>query len=218
MNENELVGTLNEIQARVLATGRTPADNRNFKAAWRQLTSMGFKVRRHRSRARGNLTIRYTIERLNGGNFLFTNLRPDDGYRTLNGDCTTRALAFILEGTMTYREIEREQYMLAAQRRTRRNSAGTWELVATHRGYVLARLDRGVKRGVLAEALRGIAHPLISRSSGHAAAIDTEGRVRDTWDSRGGVVKAVIIHHDDMEFAKERMRVIGNELHLAVCA
>ena len=139
-----------------------------------------------------------------------TDVRPGDGIRTLKGDCTTRAMAFCLEGIMSYREIESRQYLLAAQRHTRRNTHGTWDIVIREKGWIQVNLLRHTKRSVLARILRGyISKPCISRSSGHVAAIDTDGRVRDTWDSRGGKVRAIFVHGNDYGSVESALRRHG---------
>jgi hypothetical protein len=130
--------------------------------------------------------------------FEYTDVRPN--HKTLVGDCTTRAMAFMLKGIMTYDEIEKEQYSLARGTGLRRNSTTIWRKVLLNRGYEIIRLPRPVKRSVVAKILGGtITLPIATISSGHVAVVDVGGIVRDTWDSRGGKVKSIIAKKSEIE-------------------
>lgn len=193
---------MNEIQRNALAGFITRDEKAEFRAYSRKVAELGYTLH-HKSEKSGGRLVCVTwyvtegkkVSRNTECEWIKTDVRPDDGYRTLKGDCTTRAMSFCLEGTMSYREIESRQYALAAQKRTRRNTRGTWEIVIREKGWIDVRLGRGVKRSVLARILRGhLTKPCISQSSGHVAAIDTNGCVRDTWDSRGGRVDRIYVH------------------------
>lgn len=130
--------------------------------------------------------------------FEYTNVRPNR--KTLVGDCTTRAMAFMLKDIMTYDEIEREQYSLARGTGLRRNTTAIWEKVLLNRGYEKIKLARPVKRSVVAKLLGGIITlPIATLSSGHVAVVDVGGIVRDTWDSRGGKVTKIIAKRSEIE-------------------
>lgn len=210
MNEiDTLVARLNKLQGRVYRN-RAPL-NADEKNEWREtaneIRSNGYVLRRHRGK---DGKVRWWAVRSDDTSlrnsecpYIFTDVRPNDGTRTLRGDCTSRAMTFVLQGTMTYRQIESEQYALAAReksrgRRARRNSNGIWDLVIINRGWVKIALNRALKRSIVGKRLAGKIHaPVISLSCGHVAAIDENGAVRDTWDSRGGRVRAIYARKED---------------------
>ena len=202
----DCVSRLNAIQRSVYCGLISPEEKAEWRAYTRKVREMGYTLhKRSLKNAFGRkvgvdwyATKGEKVSRNTECEWIKTNVRPDDGCRTLKGDCTTRAMAFCLEGTMTYREIESRQYVLAAQRHTRRNTRGTWDIVIREKGWMEVYLGRGVKRSVLARMLSGrLTRPCISQSSGHVAAIDTNGCVRDTWDSRGGRVDRIYVHGND---------------------
>ena len=133
--------------------------------------------------------------------------------RVLKGDCTTRAMAFILNGSMSYREIESLQYRLAYSAQSqgksvRRNSTSIWVRVLLDRGYneIVFSYGKKVKRSILGRMFNiGLTHPIASISKGHVAVIDTDGVVRDTWDSRGGRCYKLLVHKDDMGIVSRRL-------------
>lgn len=196
---------MNEIQRSAFGGLITRDEKAEFRAYSRKVAELGYTLHHKSVKSLGRrvgvtwyVTEGKKVSRNTECEWIKTNVRPDDGCRTLKGDCTTRAMAFCLEGTMTYREIESRQYVLAAQRHTRRNTRGTWDIVIREKGWMEVYLGRGVKRSVLARMLSGrLTRPCISQSSGHVAAIDTNGCVRDTWDSRGGRVDRIYVHGND---------------------
>jgi hypothetical protein len=211
MNEEikTLVSTLNGIQRNALRGSITKEDRAVWRSTWDRLHDLGYtgKKRKVRNAWGGIAEVvwsavpkveREKVSRNTECEFIPTDVRPKDR-KTLKGDCTTRAMAYCLNGVMTYDEIERRQYELAAKRHTRRNSNGTWDIVLVEHEYVKVRLARQVKRSVLARMLAAvITHPVVSHSSGHVAVIDKDG-VHDTWDSRGGRCDALHAFKDDIE-------------------
>lgn len=189
----------------------TPMVKREFRQLSASLRKFGYRAKSKKVRNAFGKTIgciwsavpleeaTKNANRRNGEcQFVYTDVRPKNR-RTLKGDCTTRAMTYCLSGKMSYDEIEREQYALAARMGTRRNSTGTWEIVITKRGYDKISLNCKIKRSVLAHLLAGvISHPIISRSSGHVAVIDKDG-VHDTWDSRGGKCDRLYVFNEDAE-------------------
>lgn len=121
--------------------------------------------------------------------YSYTNVRPDR--KTLNGDCTTRALTFLMGGSKTYDEIEAEQYKIGARMKTRRNNRMVWTKIISDYGYRKISL-RKTKRSVLGSILKNVLQkPIATVSSRHVAVLDVGGIVRDTWDSRGGRVNEI---------------------------
>lgn len=207
MELKEIVERLNCLQQKAFITGITDEIRSEWKGLCEQLRGLGYRARR---RHRNGTTQWYasSLERANTRNreceYIHTDIRPNDGMRVLKGDCTTRAMAFCLDGVMSYREVEAEQYALAAQTNmntrfhVRRNTNGTWEKVILDLGYVKVQLMTGVKRSVLGGLLANrITSPVCSHSRGHVAAIDQKGAVRDTWDSRGGRCDYLLVNGCD---------------------
>lgn len=141
-------------------------------------------------------------------------LTPNDGKKTCKGNCTTRAMSYCLQGIFTYREIETEQYRLAkleneergtyrgdGRRKTHRNTDGTWDKVMLDFGYRWIHFCKTYRRDTLAYALREISTPMITQSSGHVAVIES-GYVVDSWDSRHGRCKKILVKNDDFERIK----------------
>jgi hypothetical protein len=221
MNEeiNNIVTRLNTIQKKVFDYSLTSADRREFKELTRKLGTLGYRASKRRVRDTFGRLIAVvwsakSIEqsRKDGRNteceFIFTDVRPKNR-RTLKGDCTTRAMAYCLNGQMTYDEIESRQYVLAAQRHTRRNTNGTWDIILTEHDYAKINLWRSVKRSVLARMLaKVITRPVVSHSSGHVAVIDKDG-VHDTWDSRGGRCDALHVYKTDVVVVRECLKSRG---------
>jgi len=143
---------------------------------------------------RGKMRVRHTEL------FADTNVRPEN-YNTRDynkGDCTTRALTYILGGKMSYDEIERRQYALAARLGTRRNTSGTWDIIAKENGFRWVYMFSKKNRGLLARMLKGFTSPVITHSRGHVAVIDG-GLVRDNWDSTGGLVDNILVKVEEAE-------------------
>lgn len=131
--------------------------------------------------------------------FEATNVRPDN-YNTKDfnkGDCTTRAMYYALNGSISYEDIEAEQYRLGKERGTRRNAIGTWDLVLKNRGFSWIEFSRLITREALALRLKSFENPMVTVSRGHACAIHM-GKVIDTWDSRGGRCYGVLVRNADI--------------------
>lgn len=211
---DELVGKLNVLQAKCYDNGTLSVEERSvWSATCYAIRSQGYSLKHRRGWDGDKRVCRWwavSNNATNGRNtecrYVYTDVRPDDGMRVLKGDCTTRAMTFILNGSMTYREIESLQYHLAysaqAQgKNVRRNSTTIWTKVLLDRGYneVMFAYGKKVKRSILGRMFNsGLTHPIASISKGHVAVIDTDGIVRDTWDSRGGRCYKLLIHNDDM--------------------
>ena len=137
-----------------------------------------------------------------------TNVRPED-YNTHDynsGDCTTRAMAFVLRGILSYKEIEAKQYSLAKVRNTRRNTTGTWDLVLREFNYSWIEIKSGnyTQRGRLANLFAEFNEPILAVSRTHVAVLD-KGQIVDTWDSSRGKVFALLV--SDFEIAKVSARL-----------
>lgn len=135
---------------------------------------------------------------------VITNVRPED-YKSHRegggdncGDCTTRAMTYCLNGEMTYREIEDEQYRLAKIRHTVRNANGVWDSVLIKRGFSWVQLDTLKSRANIASYLVSVESPMVTLSRTHACAIH-KGKVIDTWDSRGGRVYGILAKNEDID-------------------
>lgn len=146
--------------------------------------------------------------------YVFTNVRPNDykshreGGSDNCGDCTTRSLCYCLNGAMTYREIEDEQYRLAKVRSTRRNTTGTWDKILTQRGFSWVQLDNAVIRDKIAYYLSFIDSPMVTLSRTHTCAIH-KGKVIDTWDSRAGRVYGVLVKNEVITDVIKRLCDMG---------
>ena len=126
-----------------------------------------------------------------------TNVRPDNwnSHDNCKGDCTTRAITYALNGEMTYAEVEKEQYRLAAAYGTHRNTTGTYDQILVNRGWRWIQFSKCVSRGEVAVYLAkslGKDVTALTLSRTHIAAVKN-GELIDTWDSRGGKVFAVLV-------------------------
>lgn len=215
-----IVARLNDLQSRVFDENRRL--NRDERAEWRSLVRAvfagGYVLKRKRIRNQMGWTVKvvWRVERrpvekapVSTDGFVLTDVRPNDGRRTLKGDCTTRAMTFALKES--YRDIEREQYALADREnaaisltgvrvgRLHRNSSSLWPKLMYSRGWERITLVRTITRGNVGRLVKGRIHaPILAVSSGHVAVVDENGDTRDTWDSRGGRVRYVIVRRDDM--------------------
>ena len=218
-----LVDKLNKIQAKVYEDGRISYDD---KAEWRALTLdikwNGYVLRKKNiknalGRRVGTIWRAIPADGVTKRTRHFSaelkkiDMTPNDGKPTCKGNCTTRAMSFCLQGIFTYREIEHEQYRLAAEanekkgrywgdgrRKVHRNSSGTWDVIMLDLGYVWIKFNRTVRRDNLAVALRNIEYPIITHSSGHVAVVD-KGFVVDSWDSRHGRCDRILIKPEDTD-------------------
>jgi hypothetical protein len=222
---DELVGKLNVLQAKCYDKGALSVEEKGeWSATCLAIRMQGYSLK-HRKGWDGDKRIcrwwavsnNATTGRNTECQYVYTDVRPNDGMRVLKGDCTTRAMTFILNGSMSYREIESLQYRLAysaqAQgRNVRRNSTTIWSKVLLDRGYSELMFAGGqkIKRSVLGRMFNsGLTHPIASISKGHVAVIDTDGIVRDTWDSRGGRCYKLLVHNDDMSRVCSRLAERG---------
>ena len=221
MNVKEIVERLNLLQCKAFG-GLTDEIRSEWKGLCEKLHALGYRARR-----KGCMWYASSLKRANTRNteceYIYTDIRPKDGRRTLRGDCTTRAMAFCLEGVMSYREIEAKQYALAASvkaegyRRARRNTNGIWEKVITELGYVRIGLTFRVKRSLLGRYLAGeIFSPVCAHSKGHVAVIDQNGAVRDTWDSRGGLCDYLLVNGCDLEKVRDVLTSHGVTITISI--
>ena len=214
-----LVSRLNELQS--LAYNSTRHEianviNPEFCAIATEIKAMGYVLKKRTCRewrdgccyrtCKWYAVLPSTNTRNNECEYIYTDIRPKN--RTcLKGDCTTRALTYALGGD--YTKIENRQYEIAALRGGLRNQNSNWGRVAEENGFVRIWWIGSVKRSVLGGMVRKngkVNRPLITVSSGHCAVVDTDGSVRDTWDSRGGRVKYVYCHKSDTNTILERLK------------
>lgn len=141
-------------------------------------------------------------------NFKEVNVRPEDykchrdGGSDNGGDCTTRCMTYCLNGAMSYREVEDEQYRLAKIRGTRRNTTGTYDLIMKNFGYEWIQLNTLKSRGYVAKYLKVIESPMMTLSRTHICPIH-KGEVIDTWNSTGGMVFGIMVKVEDIDHAIE---------------
>lgn len=223
MTVDEIISKLNEIQKKAYTPwGISSVERVEWRAYVADLDWLGYTIKSKTIRdglgrkvatiwravsksAAKKRTRHFTAEWKN------VNMRPNDGKPYCKGDCTTRAMSYCLQGIFTYREIESEQYRLAHmmneerglvrgdyRRKIRRNSNGTWDSIMTDLGYRWITLRETVRRDNLAVYLREIPHPAITLSSGHVAVVD-RGDVVDSWDSRHGRCKKILVNGEDYD-------------------
>jgi hypothetical protein len=199
-----IVDTLNSLQAEILKAlpfekERKARIKREFSVFAEELKKNGYFPKFHKTRGKAEwIWYAIPLEDLHAGKFSrntecgyeYTNVRPDR--KTLKGDCTTRTLAYLLSGTKTYDEIEREQYRIGDSLHQRRNARMTWTTILVNHGYRKIFLRRKVKRSVVGCILKDtISRPVATISAHHVAVVDVGGIVRDIWDSRGGRVDEI---------------------------
>lgn len=210
-----LVSRLNELQS--LAYNSTRYEianviNPEFRAIATEIKAMGYVLKKRSYRDgfyrkhRWSAVMPSESTRNNECEYVYTDIRPKN--RTcLKGDCTTRALTYALGGD--YTKIENRQYEIAALRGGLRNQNSNWGRVAEENGFVRIWWIGSIKRSVLGGMVRKngkVNRPLITVSSGHCAVVDTDGSVRDTWDSRGGRVRYVYCHKSDTNTILEMLK------------
>ena len=203
------VKRLNEIQTDYHATGTMTDD---MKVAWRQtiflLKMRGVTAKKVilRDDCGNRLGVRWEAVKKDEGHkakyvaeWKNRSVRPDDGERCLRGDCTTRSMTYALGGVFSYREIEREQYRRAELKHSHRNISGIWDSIMLDLGYTWVCLRGKIRRDRLAILLAPVVdYPVITLSARHAAIVEA-GAVVDTWDSRGGRCKALLVKDEDAQ-------------------
>lgn len=217
MTINERIDRLNALQLKHY----TKPLNDEERAEWRSITfsisSEGYKIRKHHRVMKiiNGQMVNCVVwsanipKRNRQCEFIYTNMRPN--HTTLKGDCTTRALSFVLQGEMTYDEIEARQYDIAkmvndsdgrvGKSRYHRNSTVIWPRILTERGYSWINLSRYSKKSQanIASFIKGcIKKPVLALSASHVSIIDTMGCVRDTWDSRGVRITNILVKDCDI--------------------
>lgn len=222
-NIDEIVSRLNEIQANVYrGISLTAGDRFEWRNLANEIHMAGYVLRKKRVKnAYGRVVA--CIWRAVPMDGLKTRTRhfsaplkkidmtPNDGMSTCKGNCTTRAMAYCLQGVFSYREIEHEQYRKAEEmnakaglfhgdyrRKKHRNTNGVWDSIMTDLGYVWVVFRKTIRRDRLAIMLNSIPYPLITSSSSHVAVIEN-GAVIDSWDSRHGRCFSVLVKSEDAE-------------------
>ena len=222
-----LVENLNLIQREIIKILPSQKDTinrfkRDFSECAGKLRNLGYVAKFRKTRGKAEWTwFAVPLEEIRSGamsrntecGYEYTNVRPNR--KTLKGDCTTRTLTYILKGEMTYDEIEREQYRLGAVFHTRRNNSRAYCQILKDRGYREISLGRKIKRSVVGNILREtITRPIATLSSHHVAVVDVGGIVRDTWDSRGGLVYKIISPIGEAYAIIDRLEEFGIPCHL----
>ena len=203
MTLEEKVEVLNNLQAAVSHGRKLSSDEKGlWKKTCVSIKSEGYALGHRREGSEVVWFTKVPRQRHFTAELVKMDMRPPDGKPTRKGDCTTRAMAYCLQGVASYREIESEQYRLADELNTRRNTVGTWDRIMRDLGYVWVGFRKTVRRDNLARMLCDVKHPIIFRSSGHVAVIDN-GKVIDSWDSRHGRCMKILVESNDLSFVKE---------------
>ena len=147
--------------------------------------------------------------------FVVTNVRPSNyNNKDFNkGDCTTRSICYVLQGSMSYEEIEAEQYRIGRERGTVRNATGTWDKVLTNRGFRWIQFSNTIVRDLLAKSLAMFETPMVTLSRGHACAIH-KGNTIDIWDSRGGRCYGILVKECDITMVMTIITKLGVECEM----
>lgn len=121
------------------------------------------------------------------------------------GDCTTRALAWVFREKWSYSQLRAMQEKISAQ-----TLGGTWRSawvdIALDEGWDSIVLKRHVQTAKIAELFHKglLKHPVFVRTTGHVAVVD-DGVVVDSWDSRCKRVKQVLVQKEDFDMAKHTL-------------
>lgn len=210
MNETveKCIENMNKIQAKVYVLEPiTKAEKQIWKAMCRRIRELGFKPSSKKVNGRSvwyakPIEETRTARRNHECAYEYLNVRPTDR-KTLQGDCTTRAMCAAFCGKMTYTEIENRQYALARECGTRRNTSGTWEIILRENGFWKINISR-VKLAKVAKALNGVLnYPIVAVVPQHATVIDVGGIVKDLWDCRGRSCKYIFVKKEDAEIISE---------------
>lgn len=123
------------------------------------------------------------------------------------GDCTTRALAWVFREKWSYSQLRAMQEKISAQSpawgKTWRSA---WVTIAHDEGWGDIILKRRVQTAKIAELFHKgmLKHPVFVRTTGHVAVVD-DGVVVDSWDSRCKRVKQVLVQKEDFDMAKHAL-------------
>lgn len=142
--------------------------------------------------------------------FVETNVRPST-YNIKDNckhDCTTRCITFCLKGEMTYQQVEDEQYRLAKIHNSVRNRTGVYDLILKKRGYRWIQLENVKTTANIASYLRDFTTPMPILSRSHIAVIEN-GKLIDTWDSRGTRIFGIMCKLDEAVDVINRLRKFG---------
>ena len=132
------------------------------------------------------------------------NMNPHGNHE---GDCTTRALAWVFREKWSYSQLRAMQEKISAQSpvwgKTWRSA---WVDIAHDEGWGDIILKRHVQTAKIAELFHKglLKHPVFVRTTGHVAVVDN-GEVVDSWDSRCKRVKQVLVQKEDFERAKQAL-------------
>ena len=132
------------------------------------------------------------------------NMNPHGNYE---GDCTTRALAWVFRDKWSYSQLRAMQEKISARSsdwgKTWRSA---WVDIARDEGWDFIVLKRHVQTAKIAELFHKglLKHPVFVRTTGHVAVVDN-GELVDSWDSRCKRVKEVLVKKEDFDMAKHAL-------------
>lgn len=134
------------------------------------------------------------------------NMNPHGNHE---GDCTTRALAWVFREKWSYSQLRAMQEKISAQSlgRSSKTWRSAWVDIARDEGWSSdIILKRHVQTAKIAELFHKglLKHPVFVRTTGHVAVVD-DGIVVDSWDSRCKRVKQVLVQKEDLERAKRAL-------------
>ena len=216
MTLDEMMKRINQIQRFAYDEMMTESERMEFRMLTRQVKNMGYRLGKRTICKYPFRRIEWVAKNITERSCLapLKQIDMSPNHKHLKGNCTTRAMAYIFRGVMTYDEIEAEQYRLAdkinedSYYHYHRNSTNVWIKVLEARKY--CRLDINtpkITREMMSVILKGCHNsPFVSISSGHCAVNDVDCSVVDSWDSRKGKIKSIVVSNYDLENITNRLR------------
>lgn len=108
----------------------------------------------------------------------------------IEGDCTTRALAYCFPN-IGYDKLRKRQEETGAKMSKTWCNTLVWTAIAEKNGdYAFFKMTKKRTRARVAAVLKTLKSPVFARSNGHVAIVH-KGEVVDTWDSRCGKVTMI---------------------------
>ena len=132
------------------------------------------------------------------------NMNPRGDYE---GDCTTRALAWVFREKWSYSQLRAMQEKISARSLScGKTWRSAWIDIAHDEGWDAIVLKRYVQTAKIAELFHKglLKHPVFVRTACHVAVVD-DGVLVDSWDSRCKRVKQVLVKKEDFDVAKHAL-------------
>lgn len=169
---------------------------------WNTCRAFNYKITRGPRLPDGPHT--YTITKRRGAptDLFFEQLDLTPAWETRKGNCTTRAITYMLRDKgYDYAKVRNAQDRRAKKYGLHFNSRGLWEQILFDNGYKSITLRRRCEAVTLAKELQYVKFPILIEENDHVSIID-KGKIVDSWNSCHKRVEKIIVAEANEKFIK----------------